>query len=180
MLKKASISCSILLLASIGFSTIANAQAVKRERKTVGYGASLIYNFHATGLGADIRMKIPVYRRLSFVPQASYFPAFNDYHEYYGGAALHLELARLGTYSFYILGAGFYNEWINAETYAPGQDKRVNFAYEAGAGLVRRYGCIRPFIENGYDLKWMENSLRIGLYIYPGSCVAKEKCPAYE
>lgn len=162
------------------FSNPVQAQAVKNEKKSIGYGACLIYNFHATSFGADVRVKIPVYRKLSVVPQFSYFPAFNDYHEYYAGAALHLELARVGTYNLYILGAGFYNHWINAEEFAPGQRKERNFAYEAGAGLVRSFGCIRPFIEDGYDFKWKENSLRIGIYIYPGSCGGKEKCPAYD
>ena len=157
-----------------------SAQAVKREKKMVGYGASIIYNFHATGLGADLRVKIPLTQRLSVVPQFSYFPEFNDYHEFYAGAALHAEIVRLGLYNLYLLGAGFYNNWINAETYAPGQRKQNNFAYEAGAGLVKRDGCIRPFIEDGYDFKWKENSLRIGIYIYPGACGGKEKCPAYD
>jgi hypothetical protein len=170
----------MLLLVGSGLSGDANAQAVKREKQTVGYGASVIYNFHATGFGADLRMKIPLTKRLSVVPQVAYFPSFNDYHEYYAGAAIHWEVARIGTYNLYLLGAGYYNDWINAETYAPGQDERYNFAYEAGLGLVRSFGCIRPFIENGYDIKWRENSLRIGIYIYPGSCGGKEKCPAYD
>ena len=167
------------------FMTVAGSfscfgQAVKREKQTIGYGASAIYNFHATSFGADVRVRIPVLKKLYAVPQFSYFPAFNDYHEFYAGAALQLEIARIRTYNLYLLGAGFYNDWINAEDYAPGQKKQQNFAYEAGAGLVRSFGCIRPFIEDGYDFKWKENSLRIGLYIYPGSCGGKEKCPAYD
>ncbi len=172
-------SC-FLLIAGMSLANSSSGQSVKRDKESVGYGAALIYNFHATSFGADVRVKIPVVRKLFVVPQFSYFPAFNDYHEFYAGAALHYELARLGNYKFYLLGAGFYNNWINAEAYAPGQKKVHNFAYEGGAGLVRSYGCIRPFIENGYDIKWKENSLRIGIYIYPGSCRGKEKCPAYD
>jgi hypothetical protein len=170
------------LLLSIGClgSFQSHAQAVKREKKGIGYGGSVIYNFHAGSLGADLRMKIPVVKKLSFVPQFSYFPSFNDYHEFYAGAALHLEIARLGAYNLYIHGAGFYNQWMNAEEFAPGQNKENNFAFEAGGGLVRSYGCVRPFIEDGYDFKWRENSLRIGIYIYPGACSRKEKCPAYD
>jgi hypothetical protein len=156
------------------------AQAVKREKKGIGYGGSIIYNFHATSLGADLRMKIPLVNKLSIVPQLSYFPAFNDYHEFYGGAALHLEIARIGTYNLYIHGAGFYNRWINAADYSQDEGDEINFAYEAGGGLVRSFGCIRPFIEDGYDFRWRENSLRIGIYFYPGSCQSKEKCPAYD
>ncbi len=170
----------IFIVPALCLSSGVFAQAVKREKQSIGYGASLIYNFHATSFGADVRVKIPLLKKLSVVPQLSYFPAFNDYHEFYAGAALHYEIFRLGPYNFYLLGAGFYNDWINAEDFAPGQKKQHNFAYEAGGGLVRSFGCIRPFIENGYDFKWKENSLRIGLYIYPGACGGKEKCPAYD
>ena len=170
----------MLLCITAYCSVQSDAQAVKRERRGIGYGGSVIYNFHAASLGADLRIKIPVAGRLSAVPQFSYFPAFNDYHEFYGGIALHLHVARIGSYQAYIHGAGFFNKWINAEDYAPGQNKVNNFAFEAGGGLVRSYGCVRPFIEDGYDFTWRENSLRIGIYIYPGACYRKEKCPAYD
>jgi len=178
-MKSIKIFC-VLICIGISFCNRTVAQAVKYEKKGTGYGGSIIYNFHANSFGADLRVKIPVVGKLYAVPQVSYFPAFNDYHELYAGLALHLEIARLGNYNLYIHGAGFYNHWINAEDYAPGQDKVNNFAYEAGGGLVRSYGCVRPFIEDGYDFKWRENSLRIGIYIYPGACGGKEKCPAYD
>jgi|GEM_PF-301574 len=178
--KRSTVLCLCLVFICTATINTVLAQAVKGEKEGVGYGASIIYNFHATGFGADLRVKIPLARRLSVVPQFSYFPAFNDYHELYAGAALHYVIARLGNYNLYLHGAGFYNDWINAEDYAPGQKKQHNFAYEGGGGLVRSYGCVRPFIEDGYDFKWKENSLRIGIYIYPGACGGKEKCPAYD
>jgi hypothetical protein len=176
-----SIKIICLLICIAGISCFqSHAQAVKRDKKGIGYGGSIIYNFHAASLGADLRVKIPIINKLSLVPQFSYFPAFNDYHEYYAGGALHLEIARIGTYNFYILGAGYYNRWINAKDYSQNPGDEVNFAYEAGGGLVRSFGCIRPFIEDGFDFRWRENSLRIGIYIYPGACQSKEKCPAYD
>lgn len=158
----------------------ANAQR-RKEKQPWGYGAAVIYNFHAAGFGGDLRIKIPLMNRLSAVPEFSYYPTFNRYHEYYVGAALHYEMFSLRNYNFYLAGGGYYNKWINAEDFAPGQRKRENFVAEAGGGLVRNFGCIRPFIENRYDFKWKENSLRIGIYWYPGQCdrVKKEKCPAY-
>jgi hypothetical protein len=178
--RKIFICLSAAMLFAITVSNSLFAQGRRKEKESVGYGGSLIYNFHATGFGADLRVKIPIVSRLSVVPQVSYFPAFNDYHELYAGAALHYEFARLGNWNLYIHGAGFYNDWMNAEDYAPGQKKQHNFAYEAGGGIVRSYGCIRPFLEDGYDIKWKENSLRIGIYIYPGACGGKEDCPAYD
>src|SRR4051812_30890600 len=102
MLKK--IVIIFIAFADVGaFNNGVCAQAVKTEKQSIGYGGSLIYNFHANGFGADLRMKIPVANRLSAVPEFSYFPAFNDYHEFYAGLALHYEIARLGSYNLYLL-----------------------------------------------------------------------------
>ena len=166
-----------------GFAGNAGPRHNKRKKTKLqwGYGASVIYNFQATGWGGALRVKIPITEKLSAVPEFNYFPAFNDYHEYYAGAALHYELFTLRTYNFYPLVAAWYNNWINADDYAPGQRKQKNFAPEAGAGLVRNRGCLRPFIEDRYDFKWKENNLRIGIYWYPNGCKKggrKENCPA--
>lgn len=161
---------------------VATAQR-RKEKQPWGYGAAVIYNFQADGFGGDLRMKIPIKGRLSLVPEFNYYPDFNRYHEFYAGGALHLELLTLRSYNFYILGGGYYNKWINAEVYAPGQRKRENFVVEAGGGLVRNRGCIRPFIEDRWDFKWKEDNLRIGIYWYPGQCGGgrrKEPCPAYD
>ncbi|MEP7171555.1 MAG: hypothetical protein ABI855_19445, partial [Bacteroidota bacterium] len=127
--------------------------------------------------GAGLRVKIPIRNRLSAVPEISYFPSFNRYHELYAGVALHYEILTIRSYNLYLAAGGYYNNWINAEAYAPGLKKKNNFAPEAGGGLVRNRGCWRPFIEDRYDFKWKENTLRIGIYWYPGSCSKNEKCP---
>ena len=152
--------------------------AQRRTKSSVGYGGSIIYNFATGGFGADLRVKIPLRNWFSVVPEVSYFPAFNDYHELYLGAALHYEIFSLGSYNLYLAAGGYYNDWINADDFAPGQKRQNNFVPEAGGGLVRNRGCIRPFIEDRYDFKWKEDNIRIGIYFYPGSCGSrKEKCP---
>jgi len=170
------ISQLILILISVcSFSQ--NSEGQRREKGEIGYGASIAYDFMTEGFGAGLRARIPITGQLYLVPEFDYFPAFNEYHEFYAGGALQYDLFRLGSYNFYLLGAGYYNNWINADDFAPGQKKQDNFAPEGGAGLVRNKGCIRPFIENRYDFKWEENHLHIGLYWYPGACHRKEKCP---
>jgi hypothetical protein len=150
----------------------------RRANEPVGYGAGIIYNFATEGFGAELRVKIPIRNRLSIVPEISYFPGFNDYHEGFAGAAFHYEIFTIRSYNLYLLAGGYYNDWFNADDFAPGQKMQNNFSPQAGGGLVRNYGCIRPFIENRYDFKWKENNLRIGIYWYPGSCGRrKEKCP---
>ena len=140
----------------------------RRANEPVGYGAGIIYNFATEGFGAELRVKIPIRNRLSIVPEISYFPGFNDYHEGFAGAAFHYEIFTIRSYNLYLLAGGYYNDWFNADDFAPGQKMQNNFSPQAGGGLVRNYGCIRPFIENRYDFKWKENNLRIGIYWYPG------------
>jgi hypothetical protein len=158
-----------------------NASAQRKVRKPIGYGASAIYNFQAEGIGADLRVRIPTpVNNLYVVPEISYYPPFNRYHELYAGGALQYDILRIRSYNLYLLGAAYYNFWINADDYAPEGKKKHNFAPEVGGGLVRNRGCWRPFIENRYDFKWKEDNLRIGIYYYPGQCrksTRREKCP---
>jgi hypothetical protein len=164
----------------IGACNISYSQKVYEDERTTGFGAAIIYNFHAEGWGVDLRAKIPLPpQRLFIVPEISYFPSFNLYHDLYGGAAFHYEIFAVKGFTFYALAGGYYHKWINAEDFAPGLKKEDNFAPEAGAGFIRSRGCIRPFIENRYDFKWEENNLRIGILIYPGSCNKKADCPAF-
>lgn len=162
---------SFIAINCIAYSTSSKAQET-------GYGGSIIYNFQIESFGIDLRAKIPLYRRLFVVPEISYFPGFNPYHELYAGAALQYELFNISRYTFYLSGGGYYNNWINANDFAPGQKKQNNLSPQAGGGLIRSRGCIRPFIEDRYDFHWKENTLRIGIMFYPGSCGrSKEKCP---
>ena len=167
------------LFFNLCIASLHNAFGQRREKQPTGFGAAVVYNFQTAGFGGDLRARIPVYNRMFIVPEVSYYPSFNPYHEMYAGAALHYELFSLGGYDFYLLGAPYYNNWINADDFAPTLRKQHNFTPEAGAGLVRYWGCLRPFIETRYDFKWKENNLRIGIYWYPGSCGKnkKEKCP---
>lgn len=167
-----------VLIISIWIALLNPVSAQRRDAPGWGYGGSVIYNFATEGFGADLRVKIPIRNNLSAVPEVSYFPSFNRYHELYAGVALHYEIYALGSYNLYLAAGGYYNNWLNADDFAPGQKKQTNFVLQAGGGLVRNYGCVRPFIENRYDFKWKENNLRIGILIYPGSCGRKnEKCP---
>jgi len=167
----------VVLIFTLCFDLFSPAEAQRRARSGVGYGAAVIYNFATEGFGIDLRAKIPIRGQLSIVPEISYYPSFNSYHEYYAGAALHYEFYALRNYNLYVAAGGYYNDWMNADEFIPGDKKQTNFVPEAGAGLVRNYGCIRPFIEDRYDFKWKENTLRIGIYWYPGSCGKKERCP---
>jgi hypothetical protein len=178
-MNKSKVAVFYVIITCILFTGLCNPLFAQRKTKSsIGYGGSIIYNFATAGFGADLRVKIPLHNWFSLVPEVSYFPAFNPYHEIYAGMALHYEIFSIGSYNLYLAAGGYYNYWINADDFAPGQKKQNNFAPEAGGGLVRNRGCIRPFIEDRYDFKWKEDNIRIGIYFYPGSCGnRKEKCP---
>ena len=163
------------LLMSLVFVIGSSKQVSGRQ---TGFGGSIIYNFQAEGFGADLRAKVPVYRKLFIVPEVSYYPSFNEYHEYYAGAAAHYEIIQLKKFVFYLAAGAYFNNWINADDFAPGRKLQFNFSPQLGGGIVKRNGCLRPFLENRYDFKWKEDNIRIGILIYPGACGSKkEKCP---
>lgn len=170
--------------AALFFLIIFFVSAFAQRRKVKqpwGYGAGVIYNFQAEGFGAEVRVRIPVIGNLYAVPEISYFPSFNRYHDLFAGGALQYDLFALRSYTFYPLVGAYYHNWLNADDYAPEQRKQHNLSPQAGAGLVRNRGCWRPFIEDRYDFKWKENHLHLGIYYYPGQCGnsrKKEKCPA--
>jgi hypothetical protein len=176
MKRKTSIAILFLVILSVS----ANAQR-RKVSKPWGYGAGVIYNFQAESFGAEVRMRIPVTGKLYAVPEVSYYPSFNRYHDLFAGGALQYDLFAIRSYNFYPLAGAYYHNWLNVDEYAPGQRKKHNLSPQAGVGLVRNRGCWRPFIEDRYDFKWKEDHLRIGIYYYPGQCGksrSKEKCPS--
>lgn len=166
--------CTLFVL-FISMNMIQSKSAIAQG---TGYGGSVIYNFMTEGIGIDLRARIPVANRLFLVPEVSYFPGFNTYHEYLAAGALHYNLLQMGNYDLYLAGGAYYNNWLNVDDFTFDDKQQHNFSPQGGAGIIRSVGCLRPFIENRYDFKWKENNARIGLMFYPGSCGrGKEKCP---
>lgn len=145
-----------------------------------GLGTSLIYNFQTKSYGTELRGAFPLSNRFTFVPEISYFFSFNPIHELYAGATLHYDFFYFESFNPYLTVGAFYNAWFNADVYAAGEKKKNNFSTEAGIGIIRNNGCIRPFIEDRYDIKWKEGNLRVGFLWFFNACggVKKEKCPA--
>ena len=147
-----------------------------------GVGAAAIYNFQTESYGADLNVHIPMKYRISLVPEVSYFFPFNPIHELYAGISINYEFMKFKNYNPYISVGAFYNDWFNSEEYAAGLKKKNNFAPEAGIGIIRNHGCLRPFIQHRYDVKWKEGNLRVGIVYFFNSCrhINKDNCPAYQ
>lgn len=159
------------------------AQRGKSNTNPVGFGFGAVYNLPVKSFGAEIRAKIPLYNRFYAVPEISYFFPFSPISEIYAGATLHYELPVPSTrFTPYLAAGAYYNNWLNIAEYRNSIKDKSNLAPELGGGIVLSHGCIRPYLEGRYDVRWKEGTIRFGLLFYPGDCrmrTKKVKCPAY-
>lgn len=133
----------------------------------VGVGLSAIYNLQTESFGAGFRLNFKPMNTVRIIPQIAYYPSFNKINEYYAGLGLEIDLFRIKKYSFYILGHGAYNSWLNAESSLMKGAEADNWAAEVGGGIVKNSGCWRPFSEFRYNWKWKESNFRIGImYVF--------------
>ena len=143
-------------------------------------GGSAIYNFKTKGLGLGLRAEFPLesielLEGLSIVPQASYFPGFNNISEFYLGSSVHLGVYKIKKWIFYTLINASYKGWIN---YSDADDENARFsnlAIEGGLG-VTRHTCWRPFLEFRINAIGVEPNLRIGL-LYTINCDIRGAVP---
>lgn len=142
----------------------------QRDETSWGLGSSVIYNFQTEGFGTELRAHIYLMDQLVLAPELSYFPSFNQIHEMYPGLAVHYEFPILNEYSPYLALGAWFNDWLNAEKFTLGVKNKYNFAPEVGGGIVRNNGCLRPYLEYRYDIKWQEGNLRIGILWFFGAC----------
>jgi len=134
--------------------------------QNIGIGADAIYNFQTESVGAGARVNIFPNNRLSFVPQFSYYFAFNKVSEYFLGLGLEYKFIRTKRVNFYAIAHGAYNNWMNYEASPMKGAKPNNWNVDAGIGITTNT-CLRPFLEYRYNLKFMETHLRLGvLYIF--------------
>ena len=134
--------------------------------QNIGVGGDIMYNFQTESFGVGARVSIFPNSTISFVPQFSYYPAFNKVHEYYAGLGVEVKFWRPGNFIFYAIGHGAYNNWINYNISAMDGATQANWNLEGGIGVTTNK-CLRPFMEYRYNLKFMETHLRLGLlYIF--------------
>ncbi len=151
-----------------------------------GLGVSGIYNFQTNSFGASFRGQIYLSKYFSVAPQASYFFSFNPIHEWYAGATVQYNFLTLNRFDAFVSGGLFYNNWINYTSFNVESKDAVNLAPEIGGGIAKNIGCVRPFAEYRYDVKWKECNIRLGVIFFFGDCLdkgnkhRKVSCPAYE
>lgn len=143
-----------------------------------------IYNFQSNGIGVDGRLLISLYGTLFAVPRVSYFPSFNNTHEYYAGADIAKYFYLVNNVNIYIFAGGYYNNWVNHKDFYSTSATQHNFTIEPGAGLLWYKGCINPFIEGRYSSKWKEYSVSVGILLHFGDCFGigcpERNCPSFD
>lgn len=145
-----------------------------------GIGGSLIYNFQTSSIGLGLRAEYPLESidfldGMSLVPQASYFPWFNDISEFYIGTSVHLGLYTLNKWRFYGLVNLSYNGWINYDDSGSRNARFSNLGIEGGLGITMKR-CVRPFLELRYNAWWREANIQLGL-IYTIKCERRGSLP---
>jgi hypothetical protein len=153
--------------------------------QNVGVGADVMYNFQTEGFGAGARVSIFPNKRLSFVPQFSYYFGFNKVHEYYAGLGLEYKVIRKNKFNIYAIVHGAYDSWLNYQESSLKGAQQSNWNLEGGVGISTNK-CLRPFLEYRYNVKFRETHLRLGLlYIFgckggtSKSWKSSKRCPAY-
>lgn len=144
----------------------------------VGVGASGIYNFQTESIGAGARVSIYPARRLSIVPQFSYYFGFNKITELTMGLGVEYKVIRTNRLNYYIIGHGGYNQWLNAEASVLPGASPSNWNAEGGIGISTT-AWIRPFIEYRYNLKFQETHLQLGILYIFGRSKNPSACPAF-
>lgn len=155
---------------------------ITSHAQNIGVGISGIYNFQTESVGMGVRAKLYPDKRLSFVPQVSYYFSFNKVEEFLIGLGVEYKFFHYKKYSFYALGHGAYNSWFNYANSAKTDAQLNNWNGELGLGITTNK-CLRPFIEYRYNFKFYETHLQLGL-LYIFGCKSKRKravdeCPAY-
>ena len=160
--------------------SLGNSQA--QVIKEWGVGFAGIWNYTAMTYGADLRAHLILSNRITIAPQLQYYPAFNTYRDFYAGASLHFNFTPSYQWGLYALAHASYHDWINYAESTNSKAQQNNWNAEPGLGIIRNYGCVRPFAEARYNIKWSEGNLRVGLTFFIGDCGGghHEVCPAYQ
>jgi hypothetical protein len=170
--------------------------SVSSYAQQIGVGGSVLYNPQTESFGFGARASFYPNDKLSYVPQISFYPGFNKVNELQLGLGLEYKIIRKNIFFIYLLGHGGYDAWFNYAESPMKDAQKHNWNLEGGAG-ISGWGCLRPFFEYRYNVKFMETNMQLGvLYIFnckgsasgrqaggrskKGSIFSKKQsCPAY-
>lgn len=143
-------------------------------------GGSVIYNLKNKGFGFGIRAEFPIHtidllEGFSVVPQASYFPGYNEVSEFNIGSSLHLGVYAIEKWVFYGLANVSYRGWINYEESSDPDARFSNLVLDGGIGVTRTT-CWRPFLELRLNAIGFEPGIWLGV-LYTINCDRRGMVP---
>lgn len=154
--------------------------AIQLHSQEYQVGGSAIYNLKNKGFGFGIRAEFPIQRidlleGFSVVPQASYFPSYNEVSEFALGSSLHLGVYAIDKWVFYGLANISYKGWINHEDSSDPDAKFSNLILDGGVGVTRNT-CWRPFLELRLNAIGFEPTIWLGV-LYTINCNRRGMVP---
>ncbi|MGD0711175.1 MAG: hypothetical protein ABR968_08315 [Bacteroidales bacterium] len=163
-MKKTILILSLFLVTcSITFAQKHKNKKLNEPKQATLWGFGAYYDFQNQGIAIDVRAKIPVYNKISISPRISFYPAFNNINEMYGGADVDYNFMKYKFLNPYVYIGGYYDDWINSSDFQNPKAKRNTVMPEGGLGVVFDVKCLHPYIEYRYNPHWEEGSIGVGL-----------------
>jgi len=160
-------------------SVLVTGKADPPVNSSAGFGPELIYNLPLEEIGFGVRGHIPLRYHWFVSPQLNYFPPFAQLHELNFNLHASFLINPQNRFGFYITGGPYFNYWINYANSVKKKATVFNYGAELGIGILKNYGCLRPFAEWKYNAKWDESNVRIGFIYFPRVCRRVYKCATY-
>lgn len=140
-----------------------------------GLGAAAIFNVQPVNLGLDGRALFLFDDVVGIAVKWNHYPGVFQLKENYYGAHFQYNFFPYTKWGVYLLAGGYYNTWDGLHKRRDASVQKA-FPVEFGIGMQRNNGCVRPFGEVRYDMKWKEISARVGFLFMKGSCFPKKYC----
>lgn len=169
----------IITLACIFFCFL-QSYAIPPFRKSLGLGPEIVYNLplNEWGIGARAHYNLDYHWILS--PQLNYFIPVGQIHELNLNLHVSYVFNPYSKYGVYLTAGPYFNYWINHSESGSSKAKPFSFAAEVGGGVLKNFGCLRPFAEWRFNAKWIESNVRVGFVYYPRICKEERKCTTYQ
>jgi hypothetical protein len=168
-----------ILLIFIGSIISTVTMAFVPPKTSFGFGPELIYNLPLSEFSIGARAHYHLNDYIFLSPQISYTPPIKNIHELNLNTHIGYIFKPFKNYSPYATAGLYGNLWFNYQQSPMEKAKLLNFGGEIAGGILKTYGCVRPFAEYRINLKWFESYARVGINIYKNQCHPKRVCSTY-
>jgi hypothetical protein len=153
-----------------------------------GGGFAPEYNFQTKSFGLEGKWQFNL-GRLGITPKYTYFPSTlgdssfytNNIQERLMSLGLQYNVTPNRRFHAYVLAQLTYGHWMDHDESILFNVNSKNLYPQVGLGIMRAYGCFRPYGDFTYNTQWKEGSVRIGVLWFPFHCTSPKDnhCPAF-